>query len=81
MAKLKSEFESSCQTHDVLGIDLSFECLQGRQIVPIDFTKWSLKVHVVSVQRQRMCNQSLPFGDDGETFCRIFHGCNELIVV
>src|ERR1700753_2751382 len=46
----KSEHVSTCQTHDVLRVDPTLECLQGWQIVPIDIDKRCCGLHVVPVQ-------------------------------
>ena len=78
----QSKPESACQTHDVVGVDLGFDCLQPWQIVPIDVDERRFGVHIVPVQCQRVVGQySLCLGNSREAVRRFFRSCNELVVV
>jgi len=78
----KSELESARQIHDIVGIDPGFECLQIRQIVPININERSFGAHIVSVQCQRVIGQySLCLGNGREAIRRFFHSRNELAVI
>ena len=76
------QFESTRQAHDVLRVDLGFECSQLRQIVSVDVDERRVGARVVSVRRRRVIRErSLRLRNCGKAFYRFFDGRNELMVV
>lgn len=77
----KSEFKSTCQPHDIGGVDLSFKCLQLRQIVPIDVDQGRVCDHVVSIHHRGVVNeQPLLSSNSRQASNSFFYSCMEVIV-
>ena len=73
-SKRRSELESTCQTHDVVWVDLTLEFLQGPQIVPIDIDKRRRGLDEIPVQRRAVIGYDpLHLGESREAICRFFH--------
>ena len=75
------KFEATCQTHDVLRVNFSFQRSQGRQIVSINIHKRCFVARVVSVQCRRMSEQPLRLSNNREAINSYCYGRNELIIV